>query len=334
MATLQDIATRVGVSQPVVSKVLNGGTVVGCNASPATRTRILAAARELGYRRDLAAAATRSRRFGSIALVLSTANAYRSSLPSEMIAAITDALEQAEMHLSLARLSDAALTDERQVPRLLRYLGADGLLVNYNRCVPTGMDALIKDCRIPAIWLNDKRPHDAVYPDDFDAGRWATQMLIERGHRRIVYLSHTLIEQPTHYSETDRLAGYEQAMADVGLASQAITTLTSPQRMAWLMEHLAGGDRPSGFVCYSSKQASEVLHAAAKLGLDCPRDFALITFGGAPMEHVGLHLTGMCVPNEEVGRRGVRMLIQAIEHPGQRLAAQGIAFQADEGRTI
>ncbi len=334
MATLQDIAARVGVSQPVVSKVLNGGTVAGCNASAATRKRILAAARELGYRRDLAAAATRSRRFGSIALVLSTANAYRSSLPSEMIAAITDALEQAEMHLSLARLTDAALTDERQVPRLLRYLGADGLLVNYNRCVPDGMDALITDCRIPAIWLNDKRPHDAVYPDDFDAGRRATQTLIERGHRRIAYLSQTLTEQPTHYSETDRLASYEQAMADAGLTSRAITTLTSPQRMAWLAQHMAGDARPTGFVCYSIKQASEVLHAAAKLGLRCPQDFALISFGGAPMEHVGLHISALQVPNEEVGRRGVRMLIEAIEQPGQRLAAQAVAFPVVDGQTI
>ena len=55
---MQDVAERAGVSQPTVSLVL--GDNPEARVADATRERVLAAARELGYRPNLLAAPTRS----------------------------------------------------------------------------------------------------------------------------------------------------------------------------------------------------------------------------------------------------------------------------------
>ena len=61
--TTADIARMVGVSQPVVSKVLHGGRT-NIRVSQATRERVLAVASQHGYRRNTAARAMRTGRFG------------------------------------------------------------------------------------------------------------------------------------------------------------------------------------------------------------------------------------------------------------------------------
>lgn len=51
MVKMTDIAARAGVSQATVSLVLNNRTD-GVRISDATRQRVIAAARELGYQRN------------------------------------------------------------------------------------------------------------------------------------------------------------------------------------------------------------------------------------------------------------------------------------------
>src|SRR5690625_943359 len=62
---MSDVARLAGVSHQTVSRVLNGHP----NVRPATRDRVQAAIRELGYRRNSAARALVTRRSGAIGIV-------------------------------------------------------------------------------------------------------------------------------------------------------------------------------------------------------------------------------------------------------------------------
>jgi len=77
------------------------------------------------------------------------------------------------------------------------------------------MERLVRQYRLPSIWVNVKRAEDAVHPDDLTAGRLATELLLSHGHRRVAFLDITdpwAPELGRHYSLADRQRGYERAM--------------------------------------------------------------------------------------------------------------------------
>ncbi|MEX2606403.1 MAG: LacI family DNA-binding transcriptional regulator [Kiritimatiellia bacterium] len=331
--TLRDIAREVGVSQPVVSKVLNGGKAVGANASEKTRLKILKTAEQMGYRRHMGAVAMRQKRFNIIGLLMSTDLEQRSALPPGMLAGICDCLENKGMHLSIARMNDASLSDPLKTPRLLRELAVDGMLINYNRFQPAKMNALIKRSNLPAVWLNDKRSKDAVYPDDLDAGRRAAVRLMDLGHRRIRYVTQTPEEDFPHYSILDRCRGYELEMERAGLQADVVS---STQIKHWIQDFTDPARRakaPTALITYSRDTMVKMIIAFTEHGLSVPGDCSLIGFCG---EEFRLHktITSLRVPEKEVGESGVKLLLRKYDQNIASATSLPIPHGWIEGETL
>lgn len=327
--TLAEVARLAGVSSAVASKVLNGGDG-NVRVGDDTRQRILGVAGEQGYRRNLAAMAVRKGRFGSLSLVLSADVKGRSSVTPFLMNGITQALDQRNMHLSIANLPDEKLTSEGFVPRILREMMSDGLLVNYNKEIPARMISLIEDYHLPSIWLNCKRQNDCVHPDDFGAGYQAVKRLIELGHRRIAYLSYSYEHGLAHYSEIDRREGARAAMAEAGLTLQVEDIYQhsedSRDRLVMARAFLSRPDRPTAVMVYGMTSVMPLVLAATSLGLAIPRDLSVITSNWEPL-YLGVNLTTMVVPDYQVGRIGVAMMLEKLQHRNTPLAPRVAAFE-------
>ena len=207
-ATIKDVARASGVSAQTVWRILNGKNK---NNNENTAQRVVSAADELGYRANSSAKAMRSGRFGSVALLLSEYSGL-SLLPVERREGIQDVLGEQEINLILSRFSNDALTNQERLPRILREIMADGLLINYNANLPQPMVDIISQYQIPAVWINSRQPADCVYPDDRDAGRGsAAKRLLTLGHRRIGF---AYAAPTSHYSFAERIAGYEEVMQE------------------------------------------------------------------------------------------------------------------------
>ncbi len=330
--TQADLAKLAGVSTVTIHKALSNRAGV----SDAMRQRIHGLAAEHGYRLNTHAKATRQGRCGNIALLLST-QPIRSNLPTELVLGIQEALEQHDYHMSIARLPDQKLTDEGFVPKMLREMFADGLLVNYTDHMPQQMLDLIARYRIPSVWLNSHQANDCVYSDDEAAGRDATRRLLAAGHRRIAYVdfSHDLNADPdSHYSAVSRRDGYAMAMVDAGLTPQVEQRpVLYKDRAQAATELLQSPDRPTAIVAYSGPVAITLLLAAAKLQLQVPRDLAMITFGDRKIVDPGIIIDTFIVPQAEMGRVGVEMLLQKIQDPTRALPARVVGFSLAGGQT-
>lgn len=108
---LADVARRAGVSMMTASNVLANRGGFGARTVETVRR----AAREMGYRPNGAARAMAQRRFGSVALLLSTVG-YRSIMPAELLDGILDALTSCRLRLTLAKLPDETLVRKEFVP--------------------------------------------------------------------------------------------------------------------------------------------------------------------------------------------------------------------------
>lgn len=325
--TLHDVAREAQCSVSTVSRVLNGREG---HFDAATRERVLETVRRLGYRANAGARATRNGRQGSVTLLMSSLGDSRSGLPEGLLRGMHDALDEHHLHLNVAFLPDERLTDPEYLPRFAREWTSDGLLVNYNKLLPPGLERVIAESRIPAVWINRDRDEDACHPDDLEAGRAATRQLLALGHRRIAYCSFSYKLESLHYSEVDRRQGYLDAMADAGAEPLVVDRYSFPaknygDRAEIWSRLLSAPDRPTAVLAYGVTAAMSVVRAVDSLGLGIPDDLSLVTYAGATA-YAGLELDTWLVPEAEMGHQAVEMLLAKMAAPNDPLPSRAIPF--------
>ncbi len=327
--TAARIAEHLGLARSTVALVLNG-RAEELRISAATQERVHEAVRELGYQPNASARAMRSGRFGCAALIQSLEGIY---LPTGLLLGITDELRDHDMHLTFSEAPLATWTNSDYLPKVVREVAADGLLVNMSAGIQDHLLGALQASNTPAVWINTKQSEDAVYPNDVHAGRWATEHLLEQGHRHVAFLYLGKVHDTVHYSVPDRLRGYEGVMRAAGLEPQGLSLPDAPhlmddlhtdKRFSFLRELLSSPQRPTAVIAYSDWIAIPLLQVAAELGLQFPRDLSLVMIGDGPSWLIGRPVTTVCSHMTEVGHEAVRLLLQKIEAPSQPLASREV----------
>ncbi len=314
--TQRQLATELGVSQMAVSFALNDKP--GVNAE--TRQRILDAANAAGYRPNAAARATRSGSTRNVELILGLHEGV-SRIPVGLLEGVEHALEIQELHLTLSRLPDEKLTEEGYLPRVMREVATDGLLINYTHFFPVELVELIKKHRIPAVWLNAPVDENGVRPDDHAAGRLAAEHLLELDHRDPALF---FVSPAEHYSGAHRRAGFEAAVRAAGGTPRVHvgparpyreikSDLRNDERLALTRAWLARPDRPTAVVAYSHAEATMLLLAAARLGLRVPEDLSIVAIADEVSPSFGTPLTTVVLPWAAIGRTAVEALCQHFQ---------------------
>jgi LacI family transcriptional regulator len=328
-----DIARKAGVSQVTVSHVLSGRGRVG----EEVRGRVLTIARKLGYRPNAAARAISTGKFGCVALLLGSRQ-VTSVLPQELVWGIEDALEQRDLYLLVARLDDARLKTPGYIPKVLRQVHADGMLINYTYWHPRELAQQVASHQIPAVWVNTKRPTDCVYPDEFEAARAATERLIRLGHRRVAYVDYDMRADSdldhVHFSTIDRYAGYAHAMAVAGLATRRIICEEGGDRVASSARWLCGNDRPTAVVAYNPSSSRPVQVGALSCGLLVPKDLSITVFDTQPNHDFDVPTATMIIPDKEMGTVGVEMLMERIAAPRKPLKSRELPLDFCDGGSL
>jgi len=335
--TMREVAERAGVQPACVSVVLNNAQS-NVRVSQEVREKILAASLELGYKRNSSMSSLAKGRFGCVALLLSSDEAY-SWLPRQVLQGVYDELGKHNLHLTLFQIPEEDLADEQKAPKILREWVADGILIDYTHKIPVGLQSLIDEPRFPVVWINSKQEFDCVHPDDYAASSQATEDLIAKGHRDIVFIDLDGIACPdeSHYSSYDRLEGYKSAMEKAGLTS---STFTPPKKVDFELRAQA----VEGFLQSLEKMATAIIAsngevamatiwAASKLGYSVPEDLSVVSIG-LRFKPFGPHvLTSYEVPHREMGKRATEMLLKKIGKPQLRLPAEIVPFLYVEGNT-
>jgi LacI family transcriptional regulator len=238
------------------------------------------------------------------------------------------------MHLSVARLGGESIRDPDYLPKVVREVTADGLLLNVINDIPAAFVEAIRAHRIPTVWINSKQEFDCVHPDDLAGGRLATEHLLALGHERIAYVKTRAVNGATilHYSEEDRFAAYEATMKSAGLTPRrawlsenpaSLEQITADRRVEDAAALLSGPDRPTAVVAYELEEALAVCYAAAGLGLSVPRDLSVVMFHHGAITAAPLPLTTIELSIWEMGREAVDLLVAKIADPERTSSRAG-----------
>lgn len=184
--TRDDVARLAGTSTAVVSYVINNGPRP---VAPATRERVLAAIKQLGYRPDRVAQAMASRRTDLIGMIVPDA---RQPFFAEMAHAVEQAAaERGKMVL----VGNSDYRDEREVHYLRAFLGmrVSGLiLVSQGPSERAAAEIEAWDARVVLLHERPEAIDDvAVVTDDVGGAQLATRHLLEHGNAYVACLGGT-----------------------------------------------------------------------------------------------------------------------------------------------
>lgn len=339
-STLEKIASQAGVSPRTVQRMLSGRAAEFRPSTIRRAERIKALARKLNHKPNAAAKATRTGRTNTIAILRGVGTTI-SSLPRRFEDSVLDSARDCDLHVVLARVTDAKLDDLDYLPRVLREWFVEGLLMVYTHAVPPRLHVLLEEAKVPAIWFNAKQPVDCVHPDDHDAARRLTDHFIEKGHRDIAYVDYShRHDQPRthHYSAFDRLAGYQAAMKRAGLPPRFIGDRnaisgrgTRQERQDFSRSWLESPQRPQAVICYGQTEVYPVILSALGMGLSLPDDLAVASFEDQLIDTCGQVLPTMVQDHWLAGQKAIELLTQKIQQPRVEIPPVKIPYRFEVG---
>ena len=343
--TLQQIATRAGVTRSQVSRVLNGRYKENRPAIARRAENIRAIAAELGYRPNLAARSVSEGRFGQMGFVTCGDLGFDWFAPA-LLHGIHRRLDAAGQRLVVHELSGERMTDEADIPRLFQQSAIDAMLVNLDSKLPHSVLERFDAQPVPTVLLNQKRNTRAVHPDERAAGGIAVRHLLDLGRQRIGFVCLHRSRAGAHFSRVDRFEGAADAASDAGAA--ALTRLDGAAGYrpaggngpALLAGFLEANPRLDAVVCYSLPEASALLLAAAARGLRVPENLSVVVFSDKVAHAAtGIPIDTLIVPFRDVGEAAVEMADAMItgggdRRPGARVVPYRRFYHADRDAVV
>ncbi len=176
----------------------------------------------------------------------------------------------------------------------------------------------------------------AVSVNHVSGGRQAVSHLIERGHRRILFLAADQRLQQTRH----RLRGAIEAVAAAGLAPaevlhvahlEALDAHGGEAAMAAALRNL-DGPAPTAVFCINDLVALGVLRALRDAGLGVPDDVAIVGYDDLYWAgELSIPLTSVRQPMRELGWAAADLLLNPPEEPTNLVFEPELVVRASSG---
>ncbi len=315
-STLRDVAREAGVSLSTVSYVLNDNHHAA-RISAATKARVLAAARRLGYKFDPIGRALQRGYTNQVILLIVTWNLATSHAATAM--AISRAASVHGFELTVHVADDDAAAEAFLQRRLLHHMG--GILVLWDS--PAMEASELKKLAAEGVPVIDLLPDSpagisVVTADREDAFLRGTRHLIGLGHRHIAMICDAVTRAKTTLR---KLAGYRRALAEAGLPDddrliENVEEFGFEGGCEGFQRLVARCPEVTGVMCINDAIALGVISAAQERGRNCPADLSVIGFGDAPEgRFFRPKLTTFALSSNRVARQAMELVLRLRQHP-------------------
>lgn len=302
--TARDVARELNLSQPTVSRILNGDA--RHRASEETRKRVWETAERLGYQPN---AIARSLRHGRTNVIGVHTN-HKYDVRNDFLGAIVGALQVAcgEHHLDLMLHNSLGSSAETMFGKL-RDGRIDGLILHAGGDDP--LVEILERSPLPVVTVADSRPNLwAVTCDDSGGMTQLLEVLWGRGHRNFAFLT-PHIHLP---SVERRQQAFEAELMRRGLApgarrvipidlEQSAVALDELQRLA-----------PVAVCCWNDRTAYNLLRECLKRGVRVPEEVAVAGFDGFRDDQLpARQLVTVNCPWEQVAATALQKLVELMD---------------------
>lgn len=319
--TMDDIAKIVGVSKVTVSKVFNGRYDV----SEEVREKVLKVADELGYRYNPGVRTLKTGLTNNVGIITSEVflendeNFYTGIYKQLHITAAKH-----EMNLILSIIRENHIRD-LELPNICKENKVDGIVILGE--FPEEYIQEIMRYDIPLVFVDftiRDLEVDSIVTNNFDASYFATNYLIQKGHKKIGFVGNIKTTQ----SIMDRYLGYCKAMIENDLEINEEHIIKERDDLKNEIDFELGEDLPTAFICNNDKAAYVLIKKLQAKGIHVPDSCSVIGFDDV------IHsifsepkITTMRVRKEEMAEFAINRLIKRAKD--NNIPAQKVIIDAD-----
>lgn len=307
MITMTEIAKLTGVSQPTVSRVLNGNQAV----NPEIRERVLACAREHNFQPNVIARSLAGSKTMLIGLVFT-------DISNSFFADLEKYLEQEAKKSGYSVIlfnSDYDWNREKECLDVMRRYRVDGLII-----VPVEENSErfrqeMKKLDIPAVALTRRTEGmDCVYVDHIEAGGQVGRHLQQLGCESYIFAG---------TARDGKYEGFVHALKEAEPDCEArltwIETKDSEKIRKILKKHFEEHTGRTGIFAYNDRRAIQIHGILQELGIVIPDRASLTGFDNTyTCEFLYPGLSSVSQPNQEMAEKAVQRLLWKIEHPDEK----------------
>ena len=307
--TLADIAKKLNLSIPTVSRALRGDDL---NISEKTKKRVLRTAKRMGYKRNEMAANLRKNCTRTVGIIVPEAVNF---FFMKFIFHAQEYLQKEGYRVTLAQCSENADTERINLQMMIDYR-VDGVIIC--ACHNTkNMDAYkeLLDRGIPLVFFDrtvDGIPVSKVKIDDYMKAFFMVEHLIRQGKRRIIHLAGPDFIQNSH----ERIRAYKDALKKFKIPFEHIVESgVSFEDGEKAMEALIhSGLQFDAVFCFTENAALGAKHVLQRHHVEIPQNVAICCVSGTQLSTLAYSK------------------MTAIEQPVQFMAKKSVDFI--KGQTI
>jgi DNA-binding LacI/PurR family transcriptional regulator len=321
---IKQVARHAGVSPGTVSNVLNRPERVAA----ATRARVEASIRELGFVRNGSASTLRAGHSSTIGLmVLDLANPFFTDLAR----GVEDIASERGYAVILSSSAESDERERRNI-RVFAEQRVRGVLLT-----PVGDDGekadLLRERGVPVVLLDHPTPRAnqcSVAVDDVAGGELAVSHLLAAGARTLAFVTGPAALRQC----VDRRKGALRALRAAGLGREAMRELTVPAMNARAGQEAArrlldDGPLPDAIFCANDLLALGTMRVLLQAGLKVPTDVALIGYDDIEFSAAAaVPLSSVRQPTYQLGRIATELLLEECDD-AEGHAHQQVMFQPE-----
>lgn len=302
--TSVDVARLAQVSQSAVSRAFSPGASI----SQETRSRVIAAAEQLGYRPNVLARAVISGRSRLVAILV----AYLDNHFYPQVLELMSRALQERGYQVLLFMTEPGAQDE-VVQKMLQYQ-VEGIVMASatlssglaHECAKTGTPVLLFNRYVPSL------PVSSVTSDNIEGGRLLAHFLAEGGHQRIAFIA----GQEDSSTSRDREAGFYKGLAECGMTAshRAVGGYTAAGAVAAAQRIMADPAPPDAIFVANDHMAFPVMDELRSRGLRIPEDISIVGYDDVPEAGWGGYaLTTVEQPAAAMVEAAVGILLEQVE---------------------
>ncbi|MCB1313547.1 MAG: LacI family DNA-binding transcriptional regulator [Maritimibacter sp.] len=309
--TLRDVSEASGVSEMTVSRVLrNRGDV-----SDATRTKVLAAAKALGYVPNKIAGALASSRVNLVAVIIPSLS---NMVFPEVLTGINQVFEETALQPVVGVTDYLPDKEERVLYEMLSWRPSGVIIAGLEHS--EAARAMLRAAGIPVVEImdTDGTPIDAMVGISHRrAGREMAQAIVRAGYRHIGFLG---TKMPLDHRARKRFEGFTEVLAKHGIEIEDRAFYSGGSALVKgreMTEAMLARSPELDFLYYSNDMigAGGLLYLLER-GIDVPGRIGLAGFNGVELlKGLPRQLATMDACRLEIGRRAAQIIRDRLAEP-------------------
>jgi LacI family transcriptional regulator len=308
--TLKTLAEKCGCSVTSVSRALKNSDTI----SKELRIKVQNTAKELGYVPNTLAGSMRKGYTKTLAIILQDLRNPYYSLLAKYVEAYASFLGYTLIIMTTSENPD------REYECVINAMqkGVDGILYlpiqHDDRCID-----ILKKNNFPFVLVGrifEGIDSNYVIPNDKKSAYIATEYLLKKGHKRILFLNTFL----NIYSAQERFYGYKDALKYYGHNINDSDMLNISMEMGETKKTIEnlfkdGLKDYTAILCFCDMMAFEAVYSLRKLGYKIPNDIAVASIDDIHSEIImPIKLTSVTFPRQETAKCAVDILISNIKN--------------------